>query len=647
MTRKDLLYNNLLRLQHRHLSQKPNMKDFMESLLDNIMDYQQAYYGSVCKLNEDGTVVNCITRFNKRKVSPPDLDHLIRQSFISKKIIDTEEGEVICPLVNPNTEEVEVCFVMLIPKNGIKLDINAINQVKLLAENALEQSELIIDVIQTPIMQKGDFEEVDITYKPFFTDTVGLCAIVEPHSCDFLFLNKTWERILGYSIEELKSYPFMNWLHSDDINDSLAVFQEVYDGKAVKSFINRYRTKWGEYKYFEWDITRNTENGLIYCIGKDITKQHENHEKLFFQSTILRGVQDSVLVIDLEGKVSYVNDAVIQLTGYPRNYLLGRSLSVILKGLDKSNSFSISPQEFLKNDNTIEFQIQNKNDEFIWVEVRTSVLSDVYGDSIGFLGIIKDVTPRKEYEETLMKRNEALSKANKELDNFVYRVSHDLRAPITSALGLIELSMDASLEQVKEYLSLQQRSLMKLDSFIHDILNYSRNNRMELRPSKINLEELLHSTVDQYRFINQYQETTVNFDIEIMNELYCDESRLSVILNNIISNAFKFTSRVAAPKIEIKALVEPSDLILHIQDNGIGIRSEHIEKIFDMFYRATDMNNGSGLGLYIVQEAVKKLGGDITVESVINEGTSFQIVIPNLWSIFPIGIMNAKEKATN
>ncbi|NLR93258.1 PAS domain-containing sensor histidine kinase [Flammeovirga agarivorans] len=623
------------------------MKDFMESLLDNIMDYQQAYYGSVCRLLTDGTVDNCIIRFNKRKTSSPNLDSLVRKVFHTKEILQNEEGQVICPIINSKTDEVEACFVLLIPKNGSILDDNALSQVRAIAEMALSQSSLEMEEVSTTIHQKGDFEEDDITYKPFFTDTVGLCAIVEPHTCDFLFLNKTWERILGYSIEELKSYPFMNWLHVDDINDSLAVFQEVYEGKAVKSFINRYRTKWGEYKYFEWDITRNIDNGLIYCIGKDITKQHENHEKLFFQSTILRGVQDSVLVIDLEGKVSFVNDSVIQLTGYPRNYLLGRSLNVILKGLDKSNSFSISAEDVLKNDNTIELQIQNKNDEFIWVEVRTSILSDVYGDSIGFLGIIKDITPRKEYEETLMKRNEALSKANKELDNFVYRVSHDLRAPITSALGLIELSMDASLEQVKEYLELQQRSLMKLDSFIHDILNYSRNNRMELRPVKINIKELLHSTVDQYRFINQYIETTVNINIEVQNELYCDESRLSVILNNIISNAFKFTSRILKPTINIKALVEPSDLILTIEDNGIGIKNEHIEKIFDMFYRATDMNNGSGLGLYIVQEAVKKLGGDITVDSVINEGTTFQIVIPNLWSIFPTGIMVSKEKATN
>ncbi|MBB6463970.1 PAS domain-containing sensor histidine kinase [Flammeovirga kamogawensis] len=645
MTKKDQFYNNLLRIQRLNSSGETSPKEFMESLLLYVLEYEQAFYGSICKIEEGNDIVECVSRFNKKIITLPETNSFVNRVIEEKKIIkEVDQYQLVgCPFINDQTNEVFGVMVLITAPKYIDIDHFALEQAILVGEGVMSN----IEVKSPSVLRKQLDNSIQekISFKPFFTDSANLCTVTDPDSGDFVYLNQSWVRTLGFSIEELKSYPFVNWLHQDDISETIRVFQDVCEGKSIRSFINRYRTKWGEYRYLEWDASLIAENGLIYGMAKDITKQHENHEKLFFQSTILRGVQDSVLVIDLKGNVSFVNDAVIALTGYPRTYLLGRPLDVILKGFDRSKSLEVTVDDFLKDDNNIELHIGTRNGVYIWVEVRTSILYDVYGDAIGYLGIIKDITPRKEYEDTLMKRNEALSKANKELDNFVYRVSHDLRAPITSALGLIELSMTATPEEVKEYLMLQQRSLTKLDGFIHDILNYSRNNRMELRPTKVNIEELLKSTIDQYKFINNYAETLISINVETENDLYCDESRLAVILNNIISNAYKFTSIRPNASITINAHVISTDLIMKISDNGIGIREQHLNKIFDMFYRATDVNNGSGLGLYIVHEAVKKLGGEIAVQSVLNHGTTFDIVIPNLWSIFPKEIK--EERATN
>ncbi|MBB3700453.1 PAS domain S-box protein [Flammeovirga yaeyamensis] len=648
MTKKDEYYNQLLRLNLRYNDHDLDVKEIMEMLLTIYMNYQQAYYGMICKVDHQLEFFNCISRFSKQNVAVPSFENLQIESVKSKNIAQNKMGQVCVPIIDSQKDEVFCLICILIPKNGVDLDTNATQQLKIVAETLIHKSDQKKrNAFRDSTMRKGIIEENEVTFKPFFSDAFSLCAVVDPGTWEFLFLNNSWERTLGFSIEELKSYSFVNWLHVDDINESLRIYQEVYEGKLVKSFINRYRTKWGEFKYFEWDISRNTDNGFIYCMGRDITLQHENHEKLFFQSNILRGVQDSVLVINLEGRVTYANQTVIDLTGFPKKYLLNRSFDLIFKEYNNGIHQPITLNKINNNDSLIEVQVLDKDEQKIWMEVKTTFLSDVYGDPIGHLCILKNIAHRKDYEETLMKRNEALSKANKELDNFVYRVSHDLRAPITSALGLIELSLDSDYTQVKEYLKLQQRSLKKLDDFIHDILNYSRNNRMELKPSEIDIHELLQTTLDQYKFINEYQKVLIEIDVEANNPLYCDESRLLVIINNIISNAFKFTSRSYKPCINIKAVVEPSDLILKISDNGIGIRKEHVEKIFDMFYRATDINYGSGLGLYIVQEAVKRLGGEIEVESEIDEGTTFTITVPNLWSIFPNGLKKTKEIKLN
>ncbi|WP_172826932.1 PAS domain-containing sensor histidine kinase [Flammeovirga sp. SJP92] len=615
----------------------------MESLLYFAQEYLESTYSVLCKVGAYGDVYHCVSRYDKgKKVTLPSLEKTITKVLNDKEIVvdQIESHDVIClPIKNFNKNKVLGVLSFVQPRDS-EYDYFAMEQVALVGEGLLDAlTKRSSTKVEVPVNNS-----FNLSFKPFFTDSYNLCCITDSDTGNYLFMNQSWERTLGYSIEELKAYNFSNWVHPDDIDETIKVFQDVCDGKVIRSFINRYRTKWGDYKYLEWDATLDEDRRVIYALARDITSQHENHEKLFFQSTILKAVQDSVLVIDLSGKISYINDAVISLTGYPKNYLLGRPLDVILKGVDKSKSISVDVNDFLKDQNNIEFQIERRDGEYIWIEVRTSILEDVYGDPIGFLGIIKDITHRKEYEETLMKRNEELSKANKELDNFVYRVSHDLRAPITSALGLIELSMEATLEEVYEYLKLQQRSLMKLDDFIRDILNYSRNNRMELKPTRVDIQDLIEVTLEQYKFISNYKLVKITKEINVENHLYCDESRLAVILNNLISNAYKFTTLVPNPEIKVEVNVTPNDLILVIEDNGIGIKNDHITKIFDMFYRATDVNNGSGLGLYIVKEAVKRLGGEIAVESILNEGTKFKITIPNLWSIFPKEI---REKATN
>jgi signal transduction histidine kinase len=232
----------------------------------------------------------------------------------------------------------------------------------------------------------------------------------------------------------------------------------------------------------------------------------------------------------------------------------------------------------------------------------------------------------------LQAKFEELQKLNAELDRFVYSVSHDLRAPISSVLGLVYLSKRTeNVTEIQQYLDLKEKSLKKLDSFIADILNYSRNHRTELNLQDVDFEQELENILElqtQYE-LNYRIETSLVVKQE--NPFFTDKQRLVIALNNLISNAFRYHNPYQKPSwIKVSVEVLPLKAVVIISDNGIGIGKEHLEKIFEMFYRATDKTTGSGLGLYIVKEVIEKLKGVIKVDSEINKGTTFTIEIPNL-----------------
>jgi len=228
--------------------------------------------------------------------------------------------------------------------------------------------------------------------------------------------------------------------------------------------------------------------------------------------------------------------------------------------------------------------------------------------------------------------NQELKTANYELDRFVYSTSHDLRAPLNSMLGLIEIAKDDTNEDItREHLIMLKRSAKKMDGFICDILDYSRNARMEVAMEEINFKELITDITENLKFIGD-NNRAIEFITEISGEtsIYSDKNRLITILGNLISNAIRYqNAQIANPYVRIQIQISPAETRIVIEDNGIGMSEEVHSKIFDMFYRVSNESVGSGLGLYIVKEAVNKLSGEIKVQSEIGKGTTFLIKIPN------------------
>jgi signal transduction histidine kinase len=233
-------------------------------------------------------------------------------------------------------------------------------------------------------------------------------------------------------------------------------------------------------------------------------------------------------------------------------------------------------------------------------------------------------------EKELLLNNQLLTKANQELDRFVYSASHDLRAPLTSVLGLIELSQRSKdPEEISHCLKLMKLRIGDLDSFIKEIIDYSRNARQEGRLENFNLYELIEEVADGLKFGTGMENILIRYSIPRELKVMTDRSRLKVVLNNLIGNALKYSNpRHDEPMVFVKAGMKDHHLKIQIEDNGIGIDDEHLPKIFDMFYRASERSQGSGLGLCIVKETLNKLNGYIHVKSTYGHGSVFTVEVP-------------------
>ncbi len=222
-----------------------------------------------------------------------------------------------------------------------------------------------------------------------------------------------------------------------------------------------------------------------------------------------------------------------------------------------------------------------------------------------------------------------LEKANDELNRFVYSTSHDLRSPLASIMGVLNLAkMEKSVEDPNGYMGMIETCVNRMDIFIHKIIEYYKSIRVENVYENIDFRKLMHECIEMCKM----QNPKVVFDVKINQTVSFngDEFRLSVIMNNLISNAVKYQKpEEDHPTVKMNVNVYEHQAEIDIVDNGVGILSDHLKNIFNMFFRSSNNVTGLGIGLYIVKEALTRIGGNISVESEKGIGTRFVVIVPN------------------
>lgn len=222
-------------------------------------------------------------------------------------------------------------------------------------------------------------------------------------------------------------------------------------------------------------------------------------------------------------------------------------------------------------------------------------------------------------------KNLELQKTNEEMDRFVYITSNDLKAPLQSLLGLTKLARNGS---TGEYLDRIDDQLVKMRTFIQDLLGYSRNQRTALQPEWVDVRKMTDEVISSLRYANGAADIDFQVYIRVRQPVPLDRVRTMIVLTNLLTNSIQYRRRDLASWIKI--MINPTDNGIQIQvaDNGIGIRAEQREQIFDMFYKGREESETTGLGLFIVKETAEKMGGSVQLSSTENEGACFRVDLP-------------------
>ncbi|MEN8249244.1 MAG: two-component regulator propeller domain-containing protein [Bacteroidota bacterium] len=345
------------------------------------------------------------------------------------------------------------------------------------------------------------------------------------------------------------------------------------------------------------------------------------------------------IIVNPENRKLKVNYTAIGYASPDKINVKHRLVGYDDKWIEVGNQFDVTYMNLPPNEYT--FEMMAANSDGFWNEKPATikiVVKPYFYETVPFYVLLTSVVAALAFLiywiriRVVERKNLELRKLNEELDSFVYSVSHDLRAPLSSVLGLLNVyKIDEDNKNRQDYLDKIEYSVHKLDDFIKEIIDHSRNVRMDINVEEIDLLELTKEVLEGLSYMNSENNIDVSINSNGVLTLNSDRTRLKIIFNNIISNAFKY-SKPYITNSYIKIVFESVDqnVIIRISDNGIGIHPGRIEKVFNMFYRASEEHSGSGLGLYIANESVQKIKGSIAVESDYDNGTIFTITIPDL-----------------
>ena len=344
-----------------------------------------------------------------------------------------------------------------------------------------------------------------------------------------------------------------------------------------------------------------------------------------FNYEIISNAGEGIIVYDNHLNHVLWNTFMEELTGIPSHKVLGRSVEKLFPHL-VNQGFSQALHSVLKGEKVVTPDIKidlAETKKTFWVSCVFSPHLNSEGEIIGVIGIIRDVTAKKGAEENL-------NFIDKQLNTFIYKSSHDLKGPLCSIMGLANLAK----KEVQDPLSLKLFEMVegrtqKLDDILKGLIDMMTIKEGKLSSEYIDLDKLIPETIHMLENLPGYSRLEFRLKTELTHEFFSDSKILRSILLSIVANSIKYQDySVQQPFVSINVREKDEDVMMEISDNGEGIREEIQDKVFDIFFRDTNAASGSGLGLYIVKNAVEKLHGTISLQSREHVGTTFLIRLP-------------------
>jgi len=385
----------------------------------------------------------------------------------------------------------------------------------------------------------------------------------------------------------------------------------------------------------------NTGYGVL-GIYEDITEQKTAQEALKESELRFRVLAESapvgILTTDDQGSTNYVNQRWCEISKLSFDEALGNGW---LKAVHPDDREPLTFNWYQnKNSGTLsnaEYRFIHPDGTIAWVIGRAVPQTDDKGNIMGYIGTITDITERKKMEVDLIASKEKAEESDRLKTAFLHNISHEIRTPLNSIVGFSRLitEPDLSLEDRENYADIINKSSDQLTSIIADIIHIAtiEAGQVKIHEKEINVNAVCQLMFNQFSAIAQKQNVTLKFSTGLADDesrISTDESKLSQVLNNLISNAIKFTKEGT---ISFGYQVNGNNLQFFVEDTGIGIAPEMHQEIFKRFRQvestATRQFGGSGLGLSISKANIELLGGQIWVESEIEKGSKFSFTIPH------------------
>jgi len=327
--------------------------------------------------------------------------------------------------------------------------------------------------------------------------------------------------------------------------------------------------------------------------------------------------------------IVYANRALLNMFGYETLEEFQQVPNHLLHADEEARKHLLSKlaaNRFLQNHRELYRRKDNSN---FWGSLTCQAVTR--GGEEFYEGAIVDITEIILLESRLQEKKDELAKLSLEMDRFMYSASHDIRSPVCTIMGLLNLmKKEYNEETYRKLVEMMGVCVTRLEHFVNGLSAFSENSKKDVEETTISFSRMLTSVLEKFHRHPSYAMVSISTEIKQECNFYSDPFRLRLILSNVIKNSFDYADlRKSERVLSIQLAVHPEKAVVEIFDNGMGIRNIHLEKVFDMFYRGTNFSTGSGMGLYTAREAVIALGGIITINSEYGIGTSVRIELPN------------------
>lgn len=484
--------------------------------------------------------------------------------------------------------------------------------------------------------------EFDLKYLSLAENTSDVIS-VHNLSGDILYASPAIFELSGYTSEEVVGRKLRDFFHIDDVAQMREQLDSIIENKNKLRFEYRFLNKDGTYTWIEtsgkliFDEQTNLPKEII-AVTRDATDRMLNDQRIKTSEEqyrlIAENATDMITRHDLNGVYNYVSNSSYSMLGYNPTELLGKSA---FQFLHPEDAFEIKNgiQDFVEKGlgiYTAVYRYQKKNGEYIWIESTNKLtFVDNTNEIEGIISISRDISDRKAFEIKLEDKI-------KELDTFIYRSSHDLKGPLSSLQGLLNIAQSEVTDATaNSYFKLIEKSVHNLDTILMDLLNITRITQGSVMLEEININEVILKIISSFENLPEYTNIHWELDLDKDIKLRLDKSLVNNIFQNLIINAIKYQDKSKEKStIKISTIKKHNELMVQIEDNGEGIPETLQRNVFDMFFRGNTKSSGTGLGLYIVKNAIEKSGGRVILESEEKRGTIFTVYLPLNNNLTPI-----------